>query len=43
MGIDATKKWPEEGFAREWPTVIEMDAATRARVDAIWPQLGLST
>ena len=42
MGIDATKKWPEEGFTREWPTVIEMDAATRARVDAIWPQLGLS-
>ena len=42
MGIDATKKWPEEGFTREWPTVIEMDAATRARVDAMWPQLGLS-
>jgi 4-hydroxy-3-polyprenylbenzoate decarboxylase len=42
MGIDATRKWPEEGFTREWPTVIEMDAATKARVDAMWPALGLS-
>jgi 4-hydroxy-3-polyprenylbenzoate decarboxylase len=41
MGIDATKKWPEEGFTREWPKVIEMDAATKARVDALWPQLGI--
>ena len=41
MGLDATTKWPEEGFAREWPTVIEMDADTRARVDAMWAQLGL--
>jgi 4-hydroxy-3-polyprenylbenzoate decarboxylase len=41
MGIDATKKWPEEGFAREWPTVIEMDSATKERVDAMWADLGL--
>lgn len=41
MGLDATKKWPEEGFAREWPKVIEMDSATTARVDAMWAQLGL--
>jgi 4-hydroxy-3-polyprenylbenzoate decarboxylase len=41
MGIDATRKWPEEGFGRSWPQVIEMDAATRARVDAMWPALGL--
>jgi 4-hydroxy-3-polyprenylbenzoate decarboxylase len=41
MGIDGTRKWPEEGFTREWPKVIEMDAATRARVDALWPSLGL--
>ena len=40
MGIDATRKWPEEGFTRNWPKVIEMDAATRATVDALWPQLG---
>jgi 4-hydroxy-3-polyprenylbenzoate decarboxylase len=41
MGIDATRKWPEEGFTREWPKVIEMDAATRAKVDAMWPRLGI--
>ena len=41
MGIDATKKMPEEGFARDWPTVITMDAATKATVDAKWASLGL--
>jgi len=41
MGIDATRKWPEEGFTRNWPKRIEMDADTKKRVDAIWPNLGL--
>ena len=41
MGIDATRKWPEEGFTRNWPKLIEMDAETKKRVDAIWPKLGL--
>jgi 4-hydroxy-3-polyprenylbenzoate decarboxylase len=41
MGIDATRKWPEEGFTRNWPKVIEMDAATKARVDTMWSKLGL--
>jgi len=41
MGIDGTRKWPEEGFTREWPDRIEMDQETRARVDAIWPKLGI--
>jgi 4-hydroxy-3-polyprenylbenzoate decarboxylase len=41
MGIDGTKKWPEEGFARDWPKVIEMDDATKRKVDAMWPKLGL--
>jgi 4-hydroxy-3-polyprenylbenzoate decarboxylase len=41
MGIDATRKWPEEGFTREWPSVIAMDPGTRARVDAMWPELGI--
>jgi 4-hydroxy-3-polyprenylbenzoate decarboxylase len=39
MGIDATRKWPEEGFTRNWPKVIEMDTATRTRVDAMWNEL----
>jgi 4-hydroxy-3-polyprenylbenzoate decarboxylase len=41
MGLDATRKWPEEGFTRDWPKRIEMDEATKLRVDAIWHQLGL--
>jgi 4-hydroxy-3-polyprenylbenzoate decarboxylase len=41
MGIDATRKWAAEGFSRPWPPMIEMDAATKARVDAIWKRLGL--
>ncbi len=41
MGIDATRKWPEEGFTRNWPKVIEMDDATKARVDAMWSSLGI--
>ncbi|MGI8547264.1 MAG: menaquinone biosynthesis decarboxylase [Gemmatimonadaceae bacterium] len=41
MGLDATRKFPEEGFTRDWPKKIEMDAVTRASVDAIWGKLGL--
>ncbi|MGB7188684.1 MAG: UbiD family decarboxylase [Acidobacteriaceae bacterium] len=41
MGIDATRKWAAEGFTRPWPAEIEMDAATKARVDAVWKKLGL--
>ncbi len=41
IGIDATTKWKEEGFDREWPTRIEMDAATKARVDSLWGELGI--
>ena len=41
MGIDATKKFPEEGFTRNWPPLIIMDNNTKAKVDALWPKLGL--
>ncbi|MEK7668406.1 MAG: menaquinone biosynthesis decarboxylase [Gemmatimonadota bacterium] len=41
MGIDATPKWPEEGFTREWPARIVMDDATRRSVDAKWAALGI--
>jgi 4-hydroxy-3-polyprenylbenzoate decarboxylase len=41
MGIDATTKWKEEGFEREWPERIEMDPETKARVDAMWEELGI--
>jgi 4-hydroxy-3-polyprenylbenzoate decarboxylase len=41
MGIDATRKWKEEGFEREWPRPIVMDAETKARVDGMWEELGI--
>ncbi len=41
MGVDATKKWPEEGFARPWPDVIRMPDNVRARVDELWKKAGL--
>jgi 4-hydroxy-3-polyprenylbenzoate decarboxylase len=40
MGIDATNKWPGE-TVREWGRPIAMDIEVKARVDAIWEQLGL--
>ncbi len=41
MGIDGTRKWPEEGFTRRWPDLIEMDAGTKAKVDGMWDKLGI--
>jgi 4-hydroxy-3-polyprenylbenzoate decarboxylase len=41
MGIDATRKWPEEGFAGRWPDEIKMDEQTKKRMDVLWQQLGL--
>ena len=35
MGIDATKKLAGEGFRRNWPPIIQMDAAVKAKVDAM--------
>ena len=41
MGIDATRKWPGEGFTRPWPDVIAMDEDVKKRVDGIWRELGI--
>jgi 4-hydroxy-3-polyprenylbenzoate decarboxylase len=41
MGIDATRKWPSEGFTRPWPDEILMDEKTKALVDKKWKDLGL--
>ncbi|MET0216928.1 MAG: 4-hydroxy-3-polyprenylbenzoate decarboxylase [Burkholderiales bacterium] len=40
MGIDATNKWKGE-TNREWGTPIAMDSEVKARIDAIWVDLGL--
>jgi 4-hydroxy-3-polyprenylbenzoate decarboxylase len=41
MGVDATKKWPQEGFTRPWPDVIKMSEEVRQRVDGLWKKAGL--
>src|SRR5579872_595614 len=41
MGIDATRKWPEEGFTRRWPSVMRMPEDVQKRVDALWKKAGL--
>jgi 4-hydroxy-3-polyprenylbenzoate decarboxylase len=43
MGIDATRKLPEEGFTRQWPRVIEMDSGVKASVDTYFESLGITT
>jgi 4-hydroxy-3-polyprenylbenzoate decarboxylase len=42
IGLDGTRKLPEEGFTRDWPKVIEMDPAVKRKIDALWPRLGLA-
>ena len=41
IGIDATTKWPGEGHDREWPADVEMTPEVKARIDELWPSLGL--
>jgi len=41
MGIDATRKWKAEGFDRPWPAMLEMDQATKSKIDDLWSKLGL--
>src|SRR6185437_11098880 len=36
MGVDATAKWPSEGFSRRWPAVIGMSSEVKQRVDSLW-------
>src|SRR5450432_3159053 len=43
MGVDATKKWPGEGFTRPWPDVIKMTPEVQARVDLMWRRAGLKS
>jgi len=40
MGIDATKKWSEEGFQREWPEEIQMSEEMTEFVDKRWESYG---
>ena len=39
LGIDVSRKMPEEGYTQNWPEEIEMDAGVRARVEARWNKI----
>ena len=40
IGFDATNKWKGE-TEREWGKPISMDPEVKARIDALWPELGI--
>ena len=42
MGIDATTKWKDEGFTREWPTKIVMNKETIDLVTKKWQSYGIT-
>ena len=39
VGIDATRKWKEEGFNRDWPEEIKMDKSVKEKIDSLWDEL----
>jgi 4-hydroxy-3-polyprenylbenzoate decarboxylase len=40
LGIDATKKWKEEGHTREWPEEIKMSEEVKKIVSKRWSEYG---
>jgi 4-hydroxy-3-polyprenylbenzoate decarboxylase len=41
LGVDATRKLPEEGHSREWPASLTMDEGIKRLVDGRWGQYGI--
>ena len=41
IGLDATGKWPGE-TQRQWGRPIVQDAGVKARIDALWDELGIN-
>jgi len=41
LGVDATRKGADEGYARAWPPDLVMDADTRERVTRRWNEYGI--
>lgn len=41
IGIDATAKWPEEGYTRGWPEAVQMSPDVVEKVEKIWKQIGV--
>lgn len=43
MAIDGTRKWPEEGYKREWPNVCVIPDEVKRKVDGYIHELGLTS
>ena len=41
LGIDATRKLPEEHGGLQWPEEVEPDPEVSRRIDELWPRLGI--
>jgi len=41
IGIDATRKGPDDGHFRDWPDSLTQHPEVKAKIDKLWPQLGL--
>lgn len=41
IGVDATAKWPEEGYSRSWPEPVGMTPEVKLKIDQIWKDLNL--
>lgn len=41
VGLDATRKWKEEGHSREWPEDIEMSDDVKELVSKRWSEYGI--
>jgi 4-hydroxy-3-polyprenylbenzoate decarboxylase len=41
IGVDATRKWKEEGFERDWPDEIKMSDEVKALVSRRWKDYGI--
>ena len=39
IGIDATRKWPSEGFTRNWPKKISTSPETAAKAEEMWDRI----
>jgi 4-hydroxy-3-polyprenylbenzoate decarboxylase len=39
MGIDATRKWASEGFARQWPNRISTAETAGRKAEQIWADI----
>jgi 4-hydroxy-3-polyprenylbenzoate decarboxylase len=40
LGIDATKKLPDEGFKRPWPPLIKMDGNVKNKINSLFGNAG---